>query len=136
MKGMNKRDYDIDKFLHNDEVCGFKYKPNSTKAKQSKKYTITIPIGIDNLFTLRTNEGYKNFVSRAPKYLRNFELFASASHVIPDDTSLDDKTFQPLCDQKHPGSAYKTREDVSQTRDYTNMNYTFTSISQNKVGSL
>ena len=48
---------------------------------------LTVPIGKNNIFTLRTNVGYKHFMSRASKYFDDFKNFAGAAHIISNDNS-------------------------------------------------
>ena len=66
-----------DYFKHNHTEYVFEYfLPSTIGLPNSRR--LTLPVGENNLFTLRTNVGYKNFMSRAPKYFDDFKNFAGA----------------------------------------------------------
>ena len=74
---MKRQDFRVDYFKHNDTKYVFEYCPPSTIGPPSSR-CLTLPVGENNLLTLRTNVGYKNFMSRAPKYFDDFKNFAGA----------------------------------------------------------
>ena len=102
IRHMKSRGFEVEYFKHDDKVYIFKYrKPTSTNSKP-KWREITIPIGANQLFTLRTNSGFKHFMTRAASYLSEFKLFAGAGHIIEDD---DSDTESPM-DSIPPPSSY------------------------------
>ena len=64
IKEMKRQRFQVHYFKHDDKHYIFKYTPLSKNKLESER-TLTISIGDNNLFTLRTREGYKNFMSRA-----------------------------------------------------------------------
>ena len=82
IKQMKIKGFAIDRFNHDDTNYTFVYSSPSLPINTPPR-SITIPLGSNQLFTLRTSEGYSNFMSRAPKYLDSFKHFAGASHFIP-----------------------------------------------------
>ena len=82
-KQMRLQNYTVEHFKHDDKEYIFNFLPPSS----TKMCTLTVPIGNNNLFTMKTNEGYTNFMSRAPKYLPDFNNFTDAGvHTIPNDS--------------------------------------------------
>lgn len=69
---------------------------------------LTIPLGTNGPFTMRTNAGFSGFLSRASHYLKEFKNFAGASHVILDESNYD--AAPPPPDDTVEGATCKTRE--------------------------
>jgi hypothetical protein len=63
-------------------------------AVQSKLKTLTVPIGVNTLFTMRTNEGYNSFFRQSQEFDPEWSDFAGASHVIPDDDASESKPIE------------------------------------------
>ena len=66
----------------------FRYNPPSLKKDQR---TITIPLSPNDLFILRTNDGYISFMRRVSSYIYSFGAFSGYAHVIKNDD--DDPPF-------------------------------------------
>jgi hypothetical protein len=50
---------------------------------------MTVLVGPNLLFTMRSNEGYLSFFCRVEHFDPDWTAFAGASHIIPDDESTD-----------------------------------------------
>ena len=78
----------MDHFCHDDTEYIFKYK-SPRRASDNPPCTLTVPLGSNELFQFRTNDGYTSFMAQVSNYCREFEHIAGTGHVIPDnDTSL------------------------------------------------
>ena len=82
---MRTQSFVVDYFKHNDKQYMFAY--TSTSTKILTKNTLFVPLSSNGIFTFLTNDGFTNFMRRAPHYLKYFERFAGAGHIIPDDDS-------------------------------------------------
>ena len=104
IKQMKIKGFAIDRFNHDDKDYTFVYSSPSLPINTPPR-SITVPLGSNQLFTLRTSEGYSNFMSRAPKYLDSFKHFVGASHFIPEDDASITPSFAS------PTTQDKTREN-------------------------
>jgi hypothetical protein len=93
IRHLNKSQYDCDLATHNDKEYVFQYRKTGTDA--STKRQLTVPIGSNDLFTVRSNEGYTAFFRKATYYAPEWCVFVGDSHVIPDDEDDDDDGNQP-----------------------------------------
>ena len=98
IKQMRLQAYDIQHSEHDDTKYIFNYKSSSSKCYRS----VTVPLGNNGLFTLRTNEGYSSFMSRAASYNTDFAGFAGATHVIPDDEEASPSHIPSTLSDFHP----------------------------------
>ena len=82
--------YQCDYAHHDDQIYSFAYWPNN--ASPIVKRQLTIPIGPDDLFSVRSSEGYTAFFKRATYYSPDWCVFAGSTHVIPaDDETVDEQ---------------------------------------------
>ena len=129
---MKIKGFTIDRFNRDDKNYTFVYSSPSLHTNTTPPRSITVPLGSNQLFTLRTSEGYSNFMSRAPKYLDSFKIFAGASHFIPDDdesitpsltsSTTQDKTREHDATPRLPSNTSaiihdKTRETTDKSRE-------------------
>jgi hypothetical protein len=79
--------YQVKDAKHDDRDYTFRYKPSpkSKSLKNPVKQVLTVPIAINKLFTVHSNEGYSSFFQKAQHFNADYRLFAGASHVIPDN---------------------------------------------------
>lgn len=94
IKQMRAQGFIIDHFCHDDTEYIFRY-TSPLRPSTSQPCTLTIPIGSNNLFQFRTNDGYTGFMAQAAHYCREFRHFAGAGHIIPDDDSSSSHTSVP-----------------------------------------
>ena len=99
---MRARGYLIDNFSHDDKVYVFRYAAPSSHNKPCS--TLTVPIGPNGSFELRTNDGYEAFMFRAPIYCKEYVVFSITTHVIlmDDDTSIASSASSPLNKTREP----------------------------------
>jgi hypothetical protein len=83
IRHLNKSQYDCDLATHNDKEYVFQYRKAGTDVSTKRK--LTVPIGNNDLFTVRSNEGYTAFFRKATYYAPEWCVFVGNSHVIPDD---------------------------------------------------
>ena len=76
----------MDHFCHDDTEHIFKYK-SPRRVSNNPPCTLTVPLGSNELFQFRTNDGYTSFMAQASHYCREFEHFAGAGHLIPDNNT-------------------------------------------------
>jgi hypothetical protein len=95
--------YDVDDSRHNESRYLLSYKKST---ESTKPRILTVPIGPNLLFTMRSNEGYLSFFRRAEHFDPDWTAFAGSSHVIPDDES-NESPYIPTHNE-----AQKTREPV------------------------
>ena len=88
IRQMKQQGFDVDYFKHDDKNYIFKYRQTSSALNPHKWRNITIPIGSNDMFTLRTNAGFKHFMSRAASYLSEFSSFAGSANIIEDNDSV------------------------------------------------
>ena len=112
---MKHQGFRVNYFKHNDKEYIFEYFPPSTIGLLNPRH-LTVPVGENNLFTLRTNVGYKHFMSRAPKYFDDFKNFAGAAHLITDDDSSV-PPYIGIGQEKTRESPEKPREPPDKTRE-------------------
>ena len=93
---MKSRSFEVEYFKHDYKVYVFKYRKLTTSNSKPKWREITIPIGPNQLFTLRTNSSFKYFVIRAASYLSEFKFFAGAGKTIEDDASDTESTMDTI----------------------------------------
>jgi hypothetical protein len=85
----------------------FTYKPTV----ESKARTITINVGPNLLFTLRSNEGYLSFFQKATRYDPAFGAFAGASHLIRNDNpSTSPEDVRATLDQTRESSDSQSQD--------------------------
>ena len=113
---MKQRGFAVQHSEHDDTEYIFHYQPPINSKKQGSR-TLTLTIGPNNLYTLRTNDGFVKFMRKASSYLHEFGLFAGASHVTPDDKDDDyEDDVNMREDQTIPSSSHgvdKMREITS-----------------------
>jgi hypothetical protein len=95
---------------HDDREYVFSY----GATVQSKLKTLTVHIGVNKLFTMRTNEGYNSFFLQSQEFDPEWSEFAGVSHVIPDDDASESPNTSESIDQQREHSSSqlsdKTRE--------------------------
>ena len=106
---MKRRNFEVSYSEHDDNEYIFHYKSSSSSAYRK----LTIPIGDNQLFLFRTNEGYRNFMSRASKYNKTFSCFAGEVHTIQENDKSSLSHSAPISNpstlpREHTSS--KTRE--------------------------
>jgi hypothetical protein len=104
---MKAQGYDVDDSRHNESRYLFTYKKSAET--NNKPRSLTVPVGPNLLFTMRSNEGYLSFFRRAEHFDPDWTAFAGASHVIPDDESADLpllSTRATMPKQREPDDAY------------------------------
>ena len=112
---MKRQGFRVNYFKHDDKEYIFEYYTQSTIGHLNPCH-LTVLIGENNLFTLRTNVGYKHFMSQSPKYFDDFKNFAGAAHIIPnDDSSVP--PYIGIGQEKTRESPEKTREPPDKTRE-------------------
>ena len=86
--------------------------------------TLTVTLGSNNLFQFYTNNGYKEWMSRAPKYWNNYKNFAGAAHLILKDhedsiafVSTISNGKSKECTLTNDETPLKTREALHKTRE-------------------
>jgi hypothetical protein len=113
---MKAQGYDVDDSQHNESRYLFTYK-QLTEA--DKPRSMTVPVGPNLLFTLRSNEGYLSIFGRAEHFEPDRTAFAGSSHVIPDD---DHSHLPPLSTgaaipkMREPDDAYDDVDSSLPTR--------------------
>ena len=127
---MRLQGYIIKHISHDNEIYVFKYSSSSNHAKP--RHNLTVPLEYNGLFQFCINDGYKEFMSRAPKYCNTYKNFAGANHMISEDeenstTSISTTSNVKLWECTIPNdepplkirdAPHKTRELVSgKTRD-------------------
>jgi hypothetical protein len=89
---LRSKGYTVQHSEHDDQEYIFRYRKEDEAATKNRK--LTVPIGRNRLFPLRTNVGYTSFFGKAPQYQAYqadlWCMFAGASHVINDDDSDSD----------------------------------------------
>jgi hypothetical protein len=86
---LKKQGYSVKYAEHDDREYVFRYNPSTDP---STERSLTVPIGRNHSFTMRSNEGYTSFFRQAPQLDPEWGLFAGATHVIPDDSEPPDST--------------------------------------------
>ena len=113
LKRMKENGYHCDYTKHDDKDYIFQYRPPSANASDRR---LTIPIGPNNLFSIRSSEGYTAFFRQATHYAPEWDAFAGSSHVIPmddDDEQTSQRTGKPR-EFDHRHTTGKTREAADQ----------------------
>ena len=109
LKQMKLAGYHCEYAEHDDEVYIFRYRPPGSNDATNRQ--LTVPIGPNNLFSVRSKEGYTAFFRRATHYVPEWDAFAGSSHIIPANDD-DDQTSQNLEKPRESDrlTAGKTRE--------------------------
>jgi hypothetical protein len=82
---LKRADYNVDYAKHDELNYIFTYKSKSSPAEAPSR-NLTVPIGDNKLFTMRSNDGYKSFFKQATSnYVPEWCMFAGAGDVIPED---------------------------------------------------
>jgi hypothetical protein len=85
---------------------------------------LTIPIGRNQLFTMRSNEGYTSFFEQAARFDPEYGIFTGAAHVIPDEP--DGIPREPTINQgpdkpREPPAAPRTGQESDKLRESTDV---------------
>jgi hypothetical protein len=81
---LKRANYVVDYAKHDESEYIFTYKVASASTDATRRH-LTVPIGNNNLFTMRSSEGYASFFKKAPSFDSNWCMFAGAANKIPDD---------------------------------------------------
>jgi hypothetical protein len=110
--------YDVEHAKHDDRKYIFTYRPTSDKSKKPR--TLTVPIGANNLFTFRSNDGYSAFLGQSQQYGTDWCTFPGA-HVIPDSdddaSHVNPREADPTqaCDKPREPDHRHTHENMRET---------------------